>query len=143
MVEDRVTDGRRIAQLLASELTGLERPPLDRVGVADADPEAAPSPGGTHAYAVTLDDERIGAVFVHEDYARLALESRVDVSVGGVDAGEAATSVDAEEGLPADAPDREGLSVPTDDEGVAVHVERGAAVKDAVDLLTGLIDGGR
>jgi predicted acetyltransferase len=39
MVENRITDGKRIAQLLASELTGLEQPPLDRIEVVDATPD--------------------------------------------------------------------------------------------------------
>lgn len=119
MVEDRITDGKRIAQLFASELTGLTTPPLDRVGVDDADPAAEPSAGGTFAYGVTLDGKRIGEVFVHETTARVDL-SVVDEAVV--------------ENAGAD-----GLRVTDGDDGVRVHVEYGAAVKRAVDLLVAVV----
>ena len=51
MVTERLSDGRRIAQLLASELTG-DRGVLNRVVVDDADPEAEPTPDGADAYRV-------------------------------------------------------------------------------------------
>lgn len=59
MVEDTITDGKRIGQFLASELTGLERGLLSQVDVVDADPDAEPSPGGTEAYTVTLDGDAV------------------------------------------------------------------------------------
>jgi hypothetical protein len=72
MVENRVTDGTRIAQLLASELTGLSRGPLSGVEVVDADPDAEPSPGGTFAYAFEHEGVQADFVYVHE-----AFETRV------------------------------------------------------------------
>ena len=60
MVGDRVTDGTRIGQLLASELTGLATGPLAAVSVTAARPDATPSLEGTEAFAVEFDDERVG-----------------------------------------------------------------------------------
>ncbi len=53
MVQDRLRDGTRIAQLLASELTG-DRVALARVVVVDADPDVEPTVDGAHAYRVVL-----------------------------------------------------------------------------------------
>jgi len=113
MVEDRITDGKRIAQLLASELTGIETPPMDRVDVVDATPDAEPSPAGTEAYGVAVDGERIGTVTVVPDAAVLSLDGPV----------------------PADFEPRDGLAVESDGDQFAVRIEYGAAVKDALDLL--------
>ena len=53
MVHDRLRDGTRIAQLLASELTG-DRAVLARVVVVDADPDIEPTADGARAYRVIL-----------------------------------------------------------------------------------------
>lgn len=53
MVDDRLTDGRRIAELLASELDGLGDE-LAAVAVSDADRDAEATPDGAYAYRVTL-----------------------------------------------------------------------------------------
>lgn len=123
MVEDRITDGKRIAQLLASEVTGLSSPPLDRYEVVDADPDAEPTAGGTFAYALAVDERRVAEVFVRERSARIDL------------------SVDA--GVPPEAETLtgDGLGVATTDDGrLRVDVEYGAAVKRAVDLLVAALD---
>lgn len=125
MVEDRITDGKRIAQLLASELTGLSSGPMDRLGVFDADPDAEPSDEGTFAYGIVLDEEPVGEVFVHESTARIDLSVERD-SVAD------ATDRDS---------DADGLSVATTDGGgLRVHVEYGAAVKRAVDLIVTAVE---
>ncbi|MFB6193848.1 MAG: hypothetical protein ABEI75_02175 [Halobaculum sp.] len=51
MVEERVTDGVRIAQLFASEVSGGATPGV--FAVADADPDVEPTPDGATAYTVT------------------------------------------------------------------------------------------
>ncbi|MEA1931829.1 MAG: hypothetical protein U9O06_09810 [Euryarchaeota archaeon] len=51
MVQDRLRDGTRIAQLVASELTG-DREALAQVVVADADPDVEPTADGALAYRV-------------------------------------------------------------------------------------------
>lgn len=133
MVEDRVTDSTRIAQLLASELTGLETGPFAHVEVIEANPDASPAPGGTEAYAITYRETRVGSVVLFPDHVELRLvgdagtDSRQDddrpseVGVGLQDNDEA----------PVDA----GLAIRETDEGPAVRIENGVAVKRAVDVL--------
>lgn len=93
MVADRLRDGTRIAQLLASELTG-DRNRLQQVVVVDADPDVEPTDDGAVAYRVahvstpdavavgdrgqTTVDETVEAdrttlatVFVHPERARV------------------------------------------------------------------------
>lgn len=75
MVERRLSDGVRIAQLLASELAGHGGPLAD-VAVVDADPDAEPTPDGTFAYAVEHDGRRLATVHVHPDRARIEFVDR-------------------------------------------------------------------
>lgn len=125
MVEDRITDGKRIAQLLASELTGLSSGPVARLGVADADPDAEPSADGTFAYDIVRDDRRVGSVFVHEESARIDLSVGEDTATGSADG---TTGTD-------------GIAVTATDQGhLRVRIEYGAAVKRAVDLLVETLD---
>ncbi|TQQ80925.1 hypothetical protein EGH24_07145 [Halonotius terrestris] len=60
MVQDRLRDGKRIAQLLASELTG-DHATLAHVVVADADPDVEPTDDGAVAYRVVhvADDDAL------------------------------------------------------------------------------------
>lgn len=113
MVEDRITDGKRIAQLLASELTGLETAPLHRIGVVDSTPDVEPTPDGVEAYGVAVDGDRFGTVTVFPDHVRVALEGS----------------------LPATVESGDGVAVSTDGTLVTVRIEYGAAVKRAVDLV--------
>lgn len=71
MTTDRLRDGHRIAQLLASELESGASP--DALAVTDADPEVEPTPEGALAYRVrdTEADEEIAAVYVQPDRARV------------------------------------------------------------------------
>jgi len=110
MVEETITDGTRIAELLASELAGLSVGPLAGVAVVDAAPDATPSEAGTYAYGVDFRGQRIGEVHIRPATAVLRLEG---------DRFEAATV------------DRCGLSL---EEGNLV-IEAGWAVKEAVDAL--------
>ncbi|MFC6787709.1 hypothetical protein ACFQFH_18190 [Halobaculum halobium] len=81
MVADRTTDGVRIAQLLASELTG-DGDALADVRVSDADPDTEPTTQGARAYQVRIDggdasdagrdgDRLLAEVYVHPDRARV------------------------------------------------------------------------
>jgi len=70
MVEERLTDGRRIAQLLASEVTG-HGDALAGLSVADADPDVDPTPDGTFAYGIDRDGSRVASVFVQPDRIRV------------------------------------------------------------------------
>ena len=118
MVEDRITDGRRIAQLLASELEGREDGELARFTVTDADRDVEPTEDGTRAYDVTRDDERFARVFVQPDRARIEIDA------------EPASALEAAEDV--------GLRVrpkATNPPRTLVFVESGAEVKRATDVL--------
>lgn len=113
MVEDVITDGRRIAELFASELTGLKRGPLAAVDIVDADADATPTADGAFAYAIEHEGERVGTVAIRPDAAVL------DLGTESVNEADTPTP---------------GLSVPGDPPGRLV-IERGAAVKGAVDVI--------
>ncbi len=110
MVEKAITDGPRIAELLASELEGLAVGPLSTVTPVGAEPDATPSQSGTYAYAIEFGGDRIGEVRIRPASAVLAVDG------------------DRIEFEPADSG---GISVAED----TIVIERGAAVKRAVDLL--------
>jgi hypothetical protein len=73
-MDERLTDGRRIAELLASEIEG-HGDELASLALFDADPDAEATPDGTLAYRVTsvTEGERtdLAAVFVHPDRVRV------------------------------------------------------------------------
>lgn len=88
MTDDRVRDGHRIAELLASELESGATP--DALAVTDAEPEVEPTADGALAYGVRDDrnDELIAEVFVQPD--RASVEFRVapdDATAAADDAG--------------------------------------------------------
>jgi hypothetical protein len=68
MVGDRLDDGVRIAQLLASELVAAG------LSVTDADPGIDPTADGARAFAVADGDGLLATVFVHPDHARADFE---------------------------------------------------------------------
>ena len=124
MVEDTITDGQRIAQLLASEVTGLERGPLAAMAVVDADPDMDPTPDGAFAYGVDDDERRLADVFVAPERVRVELQT-------GLAAGaEAAADADLRVRPKAVEPPR-----------TLVFVERGADVKRVVDVLVAAVEG--
>ncbi|WP_410766704.1 hypothetical protein [Haloferax sp. DFSO60] len=79
MVVDSLSDGKRIAQLLASELTGHEEA-FARLEIVDSDPDVEPTDDGTFAYGVDFDDERVADVFVQPDRARVEFRSKPDLT---------------------------------------------------------------
>ncbi|GGL26475.1 hypothetical protein GCM10009037_07600 [Halarchaeum grantii] len=85
MVERELSDGVRIAQLLASELTGRELGPFADVTVTDADPDVEATPEGARAYAVTRGDERVATVFVQPERARVELFVGLDAATRAAD----------------------------------------------------------
>ena len=118
MVEDTITDGKRIAQLLASEVTGRETGPLASLTVVDADPDVEPTADGAFAYGIDRDGDRLADVTVQPDRACLELKRRVDTGA------EAAAAADLRVR-------RKAVDPPT----ALVFVETGASVKAAVDAL--------
>jgi hypothetical protein len=118
MVEDRITDGKRIAELLSSEVTGHESAPYDSMTVANADPDVEPTTDGTRAYDVEHDGDRLARAFVQPDRVRLELYEGLDA------AREAAEDADLRTRPVASEPPR-----------LVVFVEYGAAAKLAFDVL--------
>jgi len=122
MVEDRITDGRRIAELLASELDGRSDGPLASVAVVNADPDVEPSDGGGRAYDIVVDGPAAATVFVHPE--RVRIETAIERSEFGATASDG-VSIRLASGA-----------------GTVIVVKHGAAVKRAVDVLTTVIRGG-
>jgi hypothetical protein len=117
MVEPRIEDGRRIAELLASEVTGHEDGLLASLSVVDADRSVEPTDSGAFAYGVDCDGDRLCDVSVRPAEAVLAL--RVDTAAAGGRA---------------EAPGLESRG--TDADGaLLLAVTYGAAVKAAVEVL--------
>jgi len=120
-----ITDGERIAELLASEIDGRERGPLGRVALVDVREGVDPGPDGTFAYGIAVDEsggpeDRLADVSLHDERARL----------------------DVRRGLSALPPADDRLRVrpkATRPPGAVVFVESGAAVKPAVDLIAALV----
>jgi hypothetical protein len=119
MVEDRITDGRRIAQLLASELDGRTDGRLRSITVTNADPDIEPTDAGARAYDVATGDTTVATVFVHPE--RVRIETGV-------------------EGERLEAFGSEGLTRVSGMNGPGIVVEHGAAVKGAVDVLVAAIE---
>lgn len=118
MVEKRITDGKRIAQLLSSELTGREIGVLDELAVVDADPDVVPTEDGGVAYSVAVEGNVFADVFVQPEQAYLELQTGLDAAM--------------------ESAEDEGLRVrPKDTESpqALVFVETGAEVKGAVQVL--------
>ena len=85
MVEKRITDGKRIAQLLSSEVTGRETGVLAELAVVEAEPDADPSDDGTFAYAVAVGEDRVADVFMQPERAYLELQAGVDAATAAAE----------------------------------------------------------
>lgn len=116
MVEDRITDSKRIAQLLSSELSGRDHGALAEFAVVDADTDAEPSPDGTDAYGVAVRGERVATVRLYPEAAVLGGHRTADPPAG-VARGPGLTVTD----------------------GGGLRIESGAAVKRAVDALVAAV----
>jgi len=75
MVQDRLRDGTRIAQLVASELTG-NRGELEAVVVVDANPDVEPTADGALAYRVALVEDP--AAITVDDRGQTALDETAE-----------------------------------------------------------------
>lgn len=122
MVEDRVRDGRRIAELLSSELHGREDGELARVAVVDVVEDVQPTAGGALAYRVAVDGDPLAAAHVHPDRVHLAFAAAREA------AAEAAADADLRVRPTATKPPR-----------VLVFVESGAEVKRAADVVAAAV----
>lgn len=81
MVEDRLTDGRRVAELLSSELDGREDGELASLAVVDANPDVEPTTEGALAYRVERDGDAFASVFVHPDRVSVEFEAGLETAV--------------------------------------------------------------
>jgi hypothetical protein len=124
MVEERTTDGKRIAQLLSSEVSGREDSGLAALTVANADPDVAGAADGELAYEIARGDGVVADVYVHEDRVRIEFREAVDA------AAEAAEAADLRVRPKAVRPPR-----------TLVFVEDGAEVKRATDVLVAVLEG--
>lgn len=120
MVEERITDGKRIAELLSSELSARETGPLASIEVVDSDPDATPSEDGTSAYGIAIDGTEVGSVTLFPNYARVTL------SVGADPVIETAGDV--------------GVPSRRESGAVVLQVESGAAVKPATDAIIAAVE---
>lgn len=120
MVEDRITDGQRIAELLAAELDGRTDRGLDRVAVVETAGDGPPASRGERAYAVTTDAERLATIRIHPDRVRLTVHVRSErVRAAASEAG---------------------LQVTGGPDGpVSVCIENGAAVKRLIDVIAAVL----
>ena len=128
MVEDRTTDGKRIAQLLSSEVSSREDSGLDGLEVVNADADVEPSADGELAYEVALRNDAdtadaiLAEVYVHDDRARVEFRERADA------AAETAEEVGLRVRPKATRPPR-----------TLVFVEDGAEVKRATDVFVAVL----
>ncbi|AGB16688.1 hypothetical protein Halru_2096 [Halovivax ruber XH-70] len=128
MVEERVTDGIRIAELLASEVEGRTDGPLGSVRVTDADTDVEPTADGARAYTITgeagddttseVADTTLATVNVHDDRIHLAFRVVPDVATDAASGAGLRTRPKA-----------------TTPPQTLVFVESGGAVKRAVEVL--------
>ncbi|ELZ41693.1 hypothetical protein C471_05521 [Halorubrum saccharovorum DSM 1137] len=150
MVADRLTDGVRIGQLLASEVSGNEGRLRD-LALADADPDVEPTADGALAYRVVrggeggagdgdeADRDLVAEAYVQPDRLRIEF-------VAGAGGEAAARDADDAPGLPAvaaDAAEREGLRVrpkAVRPPRTLVFVEDGAQVKRALPVFEAVVD---
>lgn len=127
MVEERTTDGKRIAQLLSSEVDGREDSGLDALAVVNADPDAAGSADGELAYEVareggSTEETTLAEVYVHDDRIRIEFREGIDAA--------------------AEAGDEVGLRVrpkAVEPPRTLVFVEDGAEVKRATDVFVAVL----
>jgi len=130
MVEDRVTDGKRIAQLLASELSGREDGDLDTVSVVDADPDAEPVPDGSTAYRVAVREMVVAEAVIYPEVVELALVTAVDRrATDDREEGPIETTAVRERAR------QESIETEMVDDRPVVRVDSGAAVKRALDAV--------
>ncbi|QSG15235.1 hypothetical protein [Halapricum desulfuricans] len=123
MVEERITDGKRIAELLSSELSARETGALAPVSVIDADRDATPSNDGTPAYGIAIGGTNVGTVALFPEYARVTLSVGVEAVVKA--AGKAGVPARREDGT------------------AVLQVESGAAVKPATDVIAAAVESQR
>jgi len=157
MVADRLTDGVRIGQLLASEVSG-NRGRLRDLALADADPDVEPTADGALAYRIVregeagdgdreavdaVDSALVAEAYVHPDRVRIEfVGGDADSEADAVDSSESSAAPDLAE-IAAAAADEAGLRVrpkAVRPPRTLVFVEDGAQVKRALPVLSAVVD---
>lgn len=123
MVGNQVTDGTRIAELLASELDGRTDGWFDRVTITNVSPDAEPSIDGTDAYDIVLDATTVGTAYLHPERVRLEFTDRLSEFIRAAH----------EAGVPVQ---KKSSSPPR----VVILLGNGAAVKHVLDVMGVLIE---
>lgn len=123
MVENQVTEGRRIAELLASELDGRTDGWFDQVTIANVDQDVEPSVQGRAAYDIVINAKTRGTVYLHPQRVRVELNDRIADLTAAAHAA----------GLPVR---RKASGPPT----VVILLENGAAVKPVLDVIEVLVE---
>lgn len=127
MTSDRITDGRRIAELLASEVSARTDGPLAGLSLVDVRSDAEGSEVSTFVYGIDVDGEtRLADVYIHDDRARLEFRSGLaSVPEAGEEAGLRVRPKAVE-------PPR-----------ALVFIESGAAVKRVLDVISAATEAAR
>ncbi|WP_224334408.1 hypothetical protein [Haloprofundus halobius] len=141
MVEDHLSDGKRIAQLLASELEGGGS--SGRLRVVDADPDVEATTDGAFAYAVAVvavdhDGETTESQATAEDDT----ESRTRLAEVYVQSDRARVEFLTGQAVAVDAAESEGLRVrpkAVQPPRTLVFVENGAQVKWALPVFATIL----
>jgi hypothetical protein len=81
MVDTQVHDGYRIAELLASEVTGHEEA-LAPLSVVDANPDVTPTEDGTVTYRIShaAVNNHIATVYAHIEHVRVVIRAAATVA---------------------------------------------------------------
>ena len=116
MVDEKITDGKRIAQLLASELNGLESGVLNSVSVVDAEPDAAPDESGSEAYRIVYGESPVAVVSMFPTETRVTFRIAVPW------------------------PEERRRPETVAESGTALVISSGAEVKRAVDAIRPVLD---
>lgn len=74
-MKDRLSDGVRVAELLASEIDGREDAPFADLLITNTDTDVTPTADGAHAYDISFQDETVAEVVVQPERARLIFYS--------------------------------------------------------------------
>lgn len=128
MVEERITDSTRIAQLFASEITGLSVGSLESVSVVDAQPDTSPTPDGPVAYRLAGEESTLAEVRLYPDAVEIELAEELTTNIDSLSERDILRV-------------SEGLSAAETDGGpTRLLLTDGASVKSGVDVLRALLE---
>ncbi|MFB6254827.1 MAG: hypothetical protein ABEI06_09460 [Halobacteriaceae archaeon] len=77
-MENTIDDGKRIAELLSSEVTGHETELLDEMTIVNVNEDVSPSVEGDRAYDINYRSSQMASIFIHEDRAHIELREGLE-----------------------------------------------------------------